>query len=297
MIIQKLNQKGLISPPKFLPTNTHMLVRMGSVAYGCSVDCSDEDIYGFCIPPKQDVFPHLKGEIIGFGKQKSRFEQWQQHHIKDANKEYDFCVYSIVKYFDLCMNNNPNMLDSLFVPLNCVLHMTAIGKKVRENRKLFIHKGCFHKFKGYAFSQIHKMKSKTPVKGSKRDKSIEKYGFDIKFAYHCVRLLDEVEQLLSTGEMDLQRNSSLLKAIRAGQWSQEQIIDYFNEKEFELEKLYLKSSLPYKPDVATIKELLLECLEMQYNDLNISKKPVVDIVEDLEEVVSIINGTLSKLGC
>jgi len=140
------------------------------------------------------------------------------------------------------------------------------------------------------------MKSKTPIEGSNRAESIEKYGFDVKFAYHCVRLLDEVEQLLLTGEMDLQRNSSLLKAIRAGQWSQEQIIDYFNEKEFELEKLYLKSDLPYGPDVATIKELLLECLEIQYDDLNMSKKSTTDILEDLEEIASIINGTLSKLG-
>ena len=113
-------------------------------------------------PEKNMVFPQLVGHIEGFGKQKKRFEQYQQHHIKskDDNKEYDITIYSIVKYFQLCMDNNPNMVDSLFVPRRCVLYTTAIGEHVRENRKLFLHKGCFHKFKGYAYSQINKLKNK-----------------------------------------------------------------------------------------------------------------------------------------
>jgi hypothetical protein len=102
------------------------------------------------------VFPHTAGIISGFGSQGEVFEQWQEHHIKspDGKKEYDFTVYNIVKYFQLCMQNNPNMLDSLFTPDNCVIHATPISKLVRDNRKMFLHKGSWHKYKGYAFSQM-----------------------------------------------------------------------------------------------------------------------------------------------
>src|SRR5690606_14530541 len=116
---------------------------------------------------KELVFPHISGEIPGFGKQIQRFEQWQQHHIKDQSalsgkgQEYDFSVYSIVKYFQLCMDNNPNMIDSLFVPQTAILHISQIGNMVRENRKMFLHKGSWHKFKGYAYSMIHKANNVT----------------------------------------------------------------------------------------------------------------------------------------
>jgi len=81
MVLQRLDKKNLIHPPKWLIDNTHYLTLMGSLAYGCQTDSSDNDVYGFCIPPKEDIFPHLKGEIFGFGKQKQRFEQYQEHGI------------------------------------------------------------------------------------------------------------------------------------------------------------------------------------------------------------------------
>ncbi len=160
--VQQLEQKGLIRPPKFLSANIHFEAIMGSVAYGVSSDTSDMDIYGWCIPQKEDVFPHLRGEILGFGRQKQRFEQYQQHHIFDQDamagkgRDYDVTIYNIVKFFQLCMENNPNMIDSLFVPQECVLHITKIGNMVREKRQIFLHKGCFHKMKGYAYSQMNK---------------------------------------------------------------------------------------------------------------------------------------------
>ena len=148
MLLQRLEKDKLIHPPRWLADNTSYMVIMGSQAYGVSTDSSDQDIYGFAIPPKEMVFPHLAGEIPGFGRQIQRFEVWQEHHVVDHSKqvEHDFAVYSIVKYFQLCMENNPNMIDSLFVPQTCVIHSTQVGLMVRENRRMFLHKGAWHKF-------------------------------------------------------------------------------------------------------------------------------------------------------
>ena len=119
MLIQELQSKGLIHPPAWLPTNVQYLTIMGSVAYGVSSDTSDMDLYGFAIPPKLEVFPHLRGEIMGFGRQKQRFEQWQEHHVRDEDalggkgRDYDLQVFNIVKMFNLCLDNNPNMIDAV----------------------------------------------------------------------------------------------------------------------------------------------------------------------------------------
>ena len=112
------------------------------------------------------IVPHLDGEIPGFGRQKKRFDQYQKHHVIDPSanagkgQEYDFTVYSIVKYFTLTMENNPNMIDLLFAPADCVHHITKIGTMVRDARRIFLHKGSYHKMRGYAFSMLHKLDSK-----------------------------------------------------------------------------------------------------------------------------------------
>lgn len=270
--VASLEEKGLIQPPVWLSSNIHYETQMGSVAYGVSSDTSDMDIYGFCIPRKDMVFPHLAGEIEGFGRNKQRFEQWQQHHVMDESamnghgRSHDFAIFSIVKYFSLAMENNPNLIDSLFTPQTCVLHCTAIGQMVRENRRLFLHKGSWFKFKGYAYSQLHKMKTKDP-KG-KRLEIREKYGFDVKFAYHVVRLLDEAEQILESGDMDIQRAKEHLKAIRRGDVPEADIRQWAADKELALEKMYHESKLRHTPDEQAIKSLLLQCLEHHYGTID-----------------------------
>ncbi len=270
-IVKKLTEKGLIQPPRWLPDNIQYMTIMGSEAYGCATDTSDKDIYGFAIPPKEEIFPHLKGQIEGFGKQIQRFEQYQQHNIVDVEtkKEYDFSIYSVVKYFNLLMENNPNMIDSIFTPRWCVIHSTPISEMVRENRKMFLHKGLWHKYRGYAFSQIHKMKNKNPTEGSRRHKDIAEKGFDSKFACHTIRLLLECEQAMIEGDITLDRHSDMLKEIRNGLWTEQQVYEWFNDKEKQLENVYHESKiLPYGPDEPKIKELLLKCLEHHYGSLD-----------------------------
>ena len=175
-IVKRLSDQSIAHPPKWLPDNIMYETIMGSEAYRVSSDDSDRDIYGFCIPPKDDVFPHLRGEIYGFGEQHARFNQYQEHHLIDPGpqRNYDITIYSIVKYFQLCMENNPNMIDSLFTPRTCIIHSTSIGEMVRERRRMFLHKGSWHKFKGYAYSSLTKIRSKGFIRFVKfcRDKEI-----------------------------------------------------------------------------------------------------------------------------
>ena len=291
-LIYKLCKQELVRPPDCVKNQTQYEVYMGSVAYGTNNLGSDIDLYGFCIPDKNVIFPHLDGEILGFGKQKKRFGQYQEHHIKskDGKKEYDITIYSIVKYFQLCMDNNPNMIDSMFIPNECVVSCTPIGDMVRSKRDIFLHKGCFHKLKGYSYSQIHKMKIKTPDKNSKRMELIERYGYDTKYAMHTVRLLLQCEQILTEHTLDLRRNREHLKAIRRGEVKEEEIYKFFDLKERDLEKLYNKSKLRYGPDEKSIKQLLINCLEQHYGSL----ENCVSIPDKYELIVQKIRRILDE---
>jgi len=131
------------------------------------------------------------------------------------------------------------------------------------------------------------MKTKNPI--GKRRVIVDTYGFDLKFAYHCVRLLLQVEDVLATGEMDLQRHREHLKAIRRGDVSLEEIENWFFEKEKHLENLYHESNaVPYQPDEVQIKQLLLNCLEQHYGSLEgciVQPDKAVQVLRDIRNLL------------
>lgn len=337
MLIENLYKQKLITPPKWMLDNTHYLCMMGSIAYGVDQDNSDVDVYGFCIPPKRVLFPWTVGILPDFDRDYEKFDQYQHHHIKTDIREYDLSVYSIVKYFTLCVDNNPNMIDSLFVPIDCILHVTKIGQTVLDNRKLFLSKNVYHRFRGYAHSQLNKAQNRIntyemkelylfekdhnishnttyeqakqiPLFEEDKEKYLELWeaglstskrfeiskvrGYDVKFAYHLVRLLLECEQILETGDLDLRKHSAYLKDIRnnVNSIDLEQVQEIFNVKMKYLDKLYETTELPYSPDRQRIKELLIFCLELVYGnfmDMKISTTHTVDqLIQDLDSVLA-----------
>lgn len=268
--------------PGWLDTNIHYEVITGSQSYGCAGPDSDVDVAGFAIPPKAVIFPHLAGEIPGFGTQLPRFEQWQ-------HKSPDYTIYGIVKFFDLCMGCNPNMIDTLFVPDRCVIHCTSIGQMVRDARHLFLCKKAWHTFKGYAYSQQKRIKDEANLpQTSKRRALIEQFGYDVKFAYHIVRLMNECRQILEEQNIDLERDREQYKAVRRGEWTLDYLNNWFQEQMLSLEPLYNSSPLRHTPDESAIKALLMQCLEEHYGSLSDAVARVgreTEILRDLQIVL------------
>ncbi|MEO1086264.1 MAG: nucleotidyltransferase domain-containing protein [Acidobacteriota bacterium] len=298
-VLRPAVERGLLSAPPFVPGGLQYEVVLGSVAYGVSDDRSDLDIFGFCVPPRDEVFPHLRGEIVDFDKPRKRFEQLQEHHIHDpqagsgSGRVYDFTIYNIVKFFRMCAENNPNIVDCLFVPRRCVLYTTAVGELVRERRRIFLHRGAWARFKGYAYQQMHKIRIKKPQ--GKRKEMVERHGYDVKFGYHIVRLLSEVEQILTEHDLDLERNREQLKAIRRGEWSLERLEDWFANKERQLEDVAARSTLPDVADHDAIKTLLLQCLEMHYGSLDPSIVRPDELADALRSIRQVLDRVERRL--
>lgn len=255
----------LKTAPIFIKSDTQFLCKMGSHAYGVNGPGSDIDIYGFCVPPIKYLLPHTIGHIEGFGRQQNSFEQFQVDHIQEDGELYDISIYNITKFLHLCMDNNPNMIDCLFVPDDCVIYKTEIADLILKNRELFLHKGCYFRFMGYAEAQWKKIRNKNPV--GKRKIIVDTYGFDLKYASHLYRLADECEQILKTGTLDLRQSREQMLLIRKGEVSLFDLEEWFNEKKLELKQLYETSPLQHSPDQKKIKDILIQCLEMKFGDL------------------------------
>ncbi len=294
MLLDELLKKKLINPPTWLASNCHFLTIHGSIAYGTNSDTSDFDVYGWAIPRKDVIFPHLAGEIPDFGKQKQRFDQWFQHSIVDpeaqsGGREYDITVYGIVRFFQLCMENNPNVLETLFTAADCVLHTTSIANMVRDNRRLFLHKGILPKLRGYAYSQLTKAGSQS--RQGKRAEQVKELGWDAKFLSHVKRLALQAEDVLKTGDLDLRKNKEEVKAVKRGEVSLDDVRKWFTEKELYLQKLELESKLPWGPDEPKIKQLLIDCLEHHFGNL---ENCVANLNKDSQTLQSIVDLLKSK---
>lgn len=260
--IRRLYQNGKLTCSEQIAFGVCYEALTGSEAYGVTSGESDRDCYAISIPSKRAVTPSQKDYIPEFDIRSPVFTSWLQHHIPDERWKWDIQIFGIAKCFRLMANANPNMIDMLFVPRRCVLYTTGVGEALRDNRKLFLSKKCWQTFKGYAYSQLGYIRGGRGKASPARQATIAEVGYDTKFAYHVVRLLLQVEQLLMEGDLDLERNRETLKAVRRGDWKMEKLVDWIVAKEPELEKLYTSSTaLPAVPDEEKIRELLLYCIE------------------------------------
>jgi hypothetical protein len=110
---------------------------MGSHAYGTNLPTSDVDIRGIFIQPLED--------ILGFGK---------VDQVSDEKN--DIIYYEIGRFLDLLKSNNPNILELLCVPFDCIKINKGIMNFIFEHKDKFLTKKCRWSFGGYAVEQIRK---------------------------------------------------------------------------------------------------------------------------------------------
>lgn len=92
------------------------------------------------------------------------------------------------------------------------------------------------------------------------------HGFDVKHGAHLIRLLRMGKEILVTGTVNVWRgdiDADDLRAIRAGEWSYEQLVEHAEAVDDELNTLYRAGDLavPRSPDRNAIDELVVELVE------------------------------------
>ena len=254
-IVHKLTEAGLISPPEVVLKSGLYEVLMGSHAFGTALPESDCDVYGFLIPPpgaggntvEEYRVLNLEAEIAFYpGREKKR-------------RQYDVVLYSLPVFFQRCLAGKSQSLETLFASEENVITMSEGARLVRNSWQLFLNRGTVTEFRRFAKAQLDGMVSRQFAEA--RKETIERFGYDVKAAYHSLRLLLEARQLLQEGTLDLRRNKKLLIAIRQGQWKEEDVVAYFATLDAELTGLYAGSKLPEFADQEKLSQLLADCLE------------------------------------
>lgn len=107
----------------------------GSRAYGLHTPSSDWDIRGVFVLPEERYYG-LK------------------YVSQISNESNDIVYYELQKFVELCLGNNPNILELLNVPEDCVLYKHPLFD--RFTMDVFLSKKCEQSFANYAYAQIKK---------------------------------------------------------------------------------------------------------------------------------------------
>jgi len=279
---------------------------VGSQAYGLNTPQSDIDIVALVMPKEEHIYPQKYGFVLGFDNIpnfESKELKGEKNRIltPDGKTDVEGEWNSLVRFFALAgLKGSPNLIECLFVRRHLVTFGTDIAWMLRDNAEKFLSLRTVMAFKGYAFAQIHRMRNdikRGKTENPKRQYMLEQFGMDVKQASQILRLLDQINQVLDTGTIDLMNNKEEAKSMREGTWGTwERFEQYALERLDILEKKSLNNlTISPKPRIGELKVLLVECIEDWYgSELGMQKQSteyvsVKDLMERLDKMEKAIS--------
>lgn len=137
---------------KLMAENNKILeIISGSFLYGTATETSDRDYMGVFIPDIEYIIGFKKCEEVDFSVIS------KNETGKNTKEALDRKLYSLQKFIKLALDNNPNVLEIIFVNKENTVFVNDLGKELLSMAPMFPYRGCKEKFLGYAFSQKHKM--------------------------------------------------------------------------------------------------------------------------------------------
>ena len=236
----------------WLMDNLLFLHVAGSRLYGTSTPDSDWDISGVTLAPKS--------YWVGA-------RTFEQAEAQVPDEGMDIVIYDLRKWLHLTVNVNPNVVETLYVPIQseATIFAAPAWEWISARTRPLISRRAHAGYHGYATSQLKKMLTKQTNKTGRREIA-DAHGFDTKFAMHGFRLARQGAELLRTGTMTFPRpDAQDLRRIRDGikYKDSETCIAYWEREAADLDQALAESCLPEKPEFDEYDRLLIDV----YDDL------------------------------
>lgn len=138
--IMRNKDYAFLTESPLLGENIILLTLSGSHAYGTNIETSDIDCRGITYNPLDS----LLGNKV--------FEQFE-------DRTTDTTIYGLNKMIKLLLECNPNTIEQLGSKPEHYIILNDDGKKLIENRKIFLSKRAVYTFGGYANAQLRRLQN------------------------------------------------------------------------------------------------------------------------------------------
>lgn len=239
----------------------------GSQLHGAKVSGYDDlDIYGCYVEPRASILGLLTLEhyVWSSGSQDR----------KNTADDVDVTLYSLHRWGELLLKGNPAIIHYLFAD-NQNHAISTWTSKILPHRERFISKKAAKQYLGFSNSQRMRLTGERGMgRHGQRPDLVEKFGYDVKFAMHYVRLLYECRELLAHSYLTLPRPDNErrhLIDIRSGKYTQAEVFKAGDELRRECESLLLSSQMPENVDKEFLSPILSDAYESHWNDYPASR--------------------------
>lgn len=235
---------------------------VGSTVHGLAIEGTDDrDEMGVFIEPPEYVCSLAK-IIDAKGRE---VDQWvyrtQPEGVRSGPGDVDRTIYSLRKYARLAAVGNPSILVLLFAPGSARIIDTALGQRLLELAPAFVSRQAGERFLKYMQAQRDRMLGRRgQARLPNRPELVERYGYDVKYAAHMIRLAYQGVELLSTGRFSLPMPSvhrDLILRIRLGDYTLPTVLRQADYLERALIKAMENTKLSEHPDYDMINRVLV----------------------------------------
>lgn len=170
---------------------------VGSGVHGIAIAGTDDhDELGVYIEPPEYV--------LGVGTHREDYiRRTQPEGVRSGPGDTDLVMYSLRKYLRLATKGNPTVLLPLFAPPESLIVVTPLGEELRAMRSAFLSQLTVERFLGYLSSQHERMLGQSTRNVPNRPELIARFGWDVKYGSHALRLAYQGLQIASAGRLSL----------------------------------------------------------------------------------------------
>jgi len=116
----------------------------------------------------------------------------------------DLVVYSLRKFLRLATKGNPTALLPLYAPADAIVVTTPLGEELRALAPAVLSRQAAYRFLGYLNAQRDRLRgvgrrSHLP----NRPELVARYGYDVKYASHALRLAYQGLEVVRDGRLTL----------------------------------------------------------------------------------------------
>lgn len=239
---------------------------VGSGVHGIAIPGTDDhDEMGVYIETPDNVFAvsdyYISPRTGEVKQRRMDYTARTQHEgQRSEHGDTDLVVYSLRKYLQLAIKGNPTAMLPLWAPESDVIVNTDIGNELRQNRHWFMSEYAVERFLGYMHAQHERMLGRGKQnRVPSRPELIEKYGWDVKYGSHALRLAYEGWEIAAEGRLTLpmsHRDRERVLEVKTGQVPRSEVSAEIADIEASIRALLGtdRIAVPPQPDFKAIEE-------------------------------------------